>query len=101
MRAFLRLFAPASASASAYGSAPAPARASLTATLKLTVLVGVLGAFGAGGCAKVAPYERGTLAHPTMSADDAMSSRLDEHVRGVSEGAAGGLSGGGGGCGCN
>jgi hypothetical protein len=55
----------------------------------------------AAGCAKVAPYERGTLAHPTMSADDTMSSRLDEHVRGVSEGAAGGLSGGGGGCGCN
>ena len=56
---------------------------------------------GLTGCARVAPYERGTLAHPTMSADDSMSSRLDEHVRGVSEGAAGGLSGGGGGCGCN
>jgi len=52
------------------------------------------------GCAHVAPYERGTLAHPTMSADD-MSSGVDEHVRAVSEGATGGFGGGGGGCGCN
>ena len=67
-----------------------------------TVLVGVIGAFGvaATGCASVAPYERGTLAHPTMTPDD-ISTALDEHVRGVSEGAAGGLAGGGGGCGCN
>ena len=52
------------------------------------------------GCATVAPYERGTLAHPTMVAED-ISTGLDEHVRAVSEGAAGGLGGGGGGCGCN
>jgi hypothetical protein len=53
------------------------------------------------GCASVAPYERGTLAHPTMSAEDPYTSGLDEHVRAVSEGATGGLVGGGGGCGCN
>ncbi|MBL8605937.1 MAG: DUF4266 domain-containing protein [Myxococcales bacterium] len=52
------------------------------------------------GCVKVAPYERGILAHPTMSTDD-LSIGVDEHVRAVSEGAAGGLGGGGGGCGCN
>ncbi len=52
------------------------------------------------GCATVAPYERGTLAHPTMVPED-ISTGLDEHVRAVSEGAAGGLGGGGGGCGCN
>lgn len=52
------------------------------------------------GCAPVAPYERGTLAHPTMVPED-ISTGLDEHVRAVSEGAAGGLGGGGGGCGCN
>jgi hypothetical protein len=52
------------------------------------------------GCSHVAPYERGTLAHPTMSPDD-MSSGVDEHVRAVSEGATGGFGGGGGGCGCN
>ena len=49
---------------------------------------------------KVAPYERGMLAHPTMTADD-VTTGLEDHVRGVSEGAAGGLGGGGGGCGCN
>lgn len=55
----------------------------------------------ATGCVHVAPYERGTLAHPTMTTDD-MSTGLDEHVRAVSEAAeGGGLGGGGGGCGCN
>jgi uncharacterized membrane protein (DUF485 family) len=53
-----------------------------------------------GGCVKVAPYERGMLAHPTMTPEE-ISIGLDEHVRAVSEGAAGGLGGGGGGCGCN
>lgn len=52
------------------------------------------------GCVKVAPYERGMLAHPTMTAEE-ISIGLDGHVRAVSEGAAGGLGGGGGGCGCN
>jgi hypothetical protein len=51
-------------------------------------------------CTKVAPYERGMLAHPTMTADE-IAYGLDGHVRAVSEGAAGGLGGGGGGCGCN
>ena len=51
-------------------------------------------------CTKVAPYERGMLAHPTMTPDE-ISIGLDEHVRAVSEGAKGGLGGGGGGCGCN
>jgi hypothetical protein len=49
----------------------------------------------------VAPYERGTLAHPTMSAEDPFTTPLANHVQDVSEGATGGLSGGGGGCGCN
>ena len=57
-------------------------------------------ASGAGACAPVAPYERGALAHPTMSADD-LANGLEQHVRAVSEGGAGGLGGGGGGCGCN
>ena len=67
----------------------------------VTVLVAiVLGAIAFAGCAPVAPYERGTLAHPTMTTED-VATGLDEHVRGVSEGASGGLGGGGGGCGCN
>lgn len=52
------------------------------------------------GCAKVAPYQRGTLAHPTMTTED-IGTALDAHVRDVAEGANGGLGGGGGGCGCN
>jgi hypothetical protein len=51
-------------------------------------------------CAPVASYERGTLAHPTMTTED-VSTDFDGHVRAVSEGASGGLGGGGGGCGCN
>ena len=44
------------------------------------------------GCVHVAPYERGTLAHPTMSADDPFTTSLAEHVQDVSEGASGGAS---------
>jgi hypothetical protein len=51
-------------------------------------------------CVKVQPYERGMLAHPTMTPEE-IAIGLDGHVRAVSEGAAGGLGGGGGGCGCN
>jgi hypothetical protein len=64
----------------------------------LGFLAAVLSA--AAGCATVAPYERGTLAHPSMTPDD-MATGFDEHVRAVSEGATGGFGGGGGGCGCN
>ena len=66
------------------------------ATLLGALLFAVLGT----ACTHVAPYERGILAHPTMTTDD-MSVGLDEHVRAVSEGASGGVGGGGGGCGCN
>ncbi len=65
----------------------------------LVALTAALLAF-ATGCVKVAPYERGMLAHPTMTPEE-ISIGLDGHVRAVSEGAAGGLGGGGGGCGCN
>ena len=56
---------------------------------------------GTPGCGHIAPYERGVLAQPAMSAADPYATPLAEHVQQVSEGAAGGLSGGGGGCGCN
>lgn len=65
---------------------------------RVFVVFGVL--VGSVGCVKVAPYERGTLAHPTMTPDD-VAIGIDEHVRTVSEGASGGLAGAGGGCGCN
>jgi hypothetical protein len=64
-----------------------------------TMAVGALAAVT--GCAHVAPYERGTLANPSMSAEDPYTTPIATHVQSISEGATGGLSGGGGGCGCN
>ena len=64
------------------------------------LLFGVLWSLAQVACVKVPPYERGQLAHPTMTSED-MANGLENHVRAVSEGAAGGLGGGGGGCGCN
>jgi hypothetical protein len=52
------------------------------------------------GCAPVAPYERGKLAHPTMTAG-ALSTMGEEHLHAISEGATGGSGGTGSGCGCN
>jgi len=52
------------------------------------------------GCAHVAPYERGALAHPSMTTAD--PARPGEtHARDVQEGAIGGGFSAGGGCGCN
>ena len=52
-------------------------------------------------CAHVAAYERGNLAHPTMTMSD-MAPASEEHVRAVQEGAVGGGgASAGGGCGCN
>jgi hypothetical protein len=62
------------------------------------VLLAALAAMS--GCAHVAPYERGKLAHPMMSADD-LDGPAAEHVQAVHEGATGGGAVGGGGCGCN
>lgn len=56
-------------------------------------------ALGAAGCTHVAPYERGRLAHPTMTQGGETAGA--EHVHAVHEGAAGGGSLGQGGCGCN
>ena len=54
----------------------------------------------ATGCTAVAPYERGKLAHPTMSAGG-LSTMGEEHLHAISEGATGGSGGTGSGCGCN
>ncbi len=51
------------------------------------------------GCAHVAPYQRGKLAHPTMTADD--QGPAASHVLAVQEGATGGGSLAESGCGCN
>jgi hypothetical protein len=51
-------------------------------------------------CANVAAYERGKLAHPTMSPSDGTSVARD-HVYAIQEGAMGGTMGAASGCGCN
>ncbi|HEY8078884.1 MAG TPA: DUF4266 domain-containing protein [Labilithrix sp.] len=50
-------------------------------------------------CTHVAPYERGKLAHPTMT--QSVDRAAAEHVHAVQEGAAGGGSVAESGCGCN
>lgn len=80
---------------------PYGARDRIMTKVRVFSFLGVVIALGAlSGCVSVAPYERGTLAHPSMSPEE-MATGFDEHVRAVSEGATGGFGGGGGGCGCN
>jgi hypothetical protein len=68
---------------------------------KIAVLCVASGAAAAiTGCAPVQPYERGKLAHPTMTAGD-MAGFGEGHLRAISEGATGGNGGTGSGCGCN
>jgi hypothetical protein len=52
------------------------------------------------GCAHVAPYERGKLAEPTMTADD-LDGPAAAHALATHEGATGGGSLSESGCGCN
>lgn len=54
-----------------------------------------------GGCANVAPSERGVLARPEMQFDaDAAHVKLIDQVYAAREAASGGRVTGGGGCGC-
>jgi uncharacterized membrane protein YgcG len=73
--------------------ARAAACASLGASFTFALLI-------LSGCAHVAPYERERLAHSTMTTED-VSRASESHVRSVHEGAVGGGSSSGGGCGCN
>lgn len=52
------------------------------------------------GCAPVAAYERGRLAHPTMQQGDNVGAGRS-HLHAVQEGAAGASATRTGGCGCN
>ena len=71
-------------------------------TLKTLITFAIMGAGLAmsTGCAQVAPYERAKLAHPTMAASD-VAGPGEEHLRAITEGAIGGSTGAGSGCGCN
>jgi hypothetical protein len=51
-------------------------------------------------CARLKPYERGRLAHPTMLLGE-MAGPAEAHVYAIHEGAVGGGSAVEGGCGCN
>ncbi len=68
--------------------------------MKFAVCVLALSSLVHLGCTHVAPYERGQLAHPTMAAM-LVDSPASEHVNAVHEGAVGGGSVAGSGCGCN
>lgn len=68
-------------------------------TLRVRVLA-LLAVFLLAGCAGVAPYERGLLAHRTMTTGD-LASPAEAHARAIQEGATGGGFEAGGGCGCN
>lgn len=67
---------------------------------RVRIAIGLVLASTTGGCAHVAAYERGKLAHPTMAPGDA-DSAAREHVYAIQEGAMGGSVGAASGCGCN
>jgi hypothetical protein len=74
----------------------------LSPTSILAVAAALVCASALGGCARVAPYERETLARRDME----MSSHGDlaageEHAVAYREGSSGGGDAKGGGCGCN
>jgi hypothetical protein len=54
----------------------------------------------AAGCARLRPYQRGKLAHPTMLLGETAGPG-ESHVYAIQEGAVGGGSAVEGGCGCN
>jgi hypothetical protein len=65
------------------------------------VLVAFLAFALAGtGCASVPAYDRGLLAHKSMSPGE-LAPPSEVHVRAVHEGTLGGGFAAGGGCGCN
>ncbi len=54
------------------------------------------------GCGTVQPWQKGNLAKEDMAFDpDPLQTRFVEHTYHSKEGVTGGLSVGGGGCGCN
>jgi hypothetical protein len=60
----------------------------------------VVCAFCGLGCARLKPYQRGRLAHPTMLLGETAGPG-EAHVYAIQEGAVGGGSAVEGGCGCN
>jgi hypothetical protein len=75
--------------------------------MRNTLLVLLCSAAMLGGCAlapqvNVAAFDKGDLARPAMQFDaDRLESSFADHIYFSKEGASGGRSVGGGGCGCN
>jgi uncharacterized protein DUF4266 len=63
-------------------------------------MIVLLAAASLSACVRLAPYQRGKLAHPTMLLGDAAGA-AEAHVYAVQEGATGGGAAAEGGCGCN
>ena len=57
-------------------------------------------ALSSSACTHVRPWERGKLAHPTMTGAN-LPTIAEEHVYSVQEGATGGGASAESGCGCN
>jgi hypothetical protein len=57
-------------------------------------------ALGVAACSHVQPWQRGALAHPSMSGPG-VAGPAEEHVHAVQEGAVGGGAAVESGCGCN
>lgn len=70
--------------------------------MKLTGGIGLAVVLAASSiaCTHVHPWERGKLAHPTMSTGS-FAGPAEDHVHAVQEGAAGGGASAESGCGCN
>ena len=80
-------------------------RASVRCSRSLEVLVTACAVVVLAGCATVdppKPWEKGDLARPSMRFDaDPLETKLTQHIYQSKEGAGGGGTVGGGGCGCN
>lgn len=73
----------------------------MTALLR-TAALALLAAALLGGCLRVQPYQRETLAHPGMRAAPWPAlQRSSQHIDEVREGSRGATGHAGGGCGCN
>ncbi|MBV1869990.1 MAG: DUF4266 domain-containing protein [Gammaproteobacteria bacterium] len=69
---------------------------------KLCSLIVVFISLLSSGCVQVNAWERGVLAKQEMGWDpDPLMKQLNDHVYFSKEGSTGGVSLGGGGCGCN
>jgi Domain of unknown function (DUF4266) len=73
----------------------------MTKRLLITIAAAVL-VTGCQSMGKVQPWQKGNLAKPEMAFDpDMLETRFADHTYFSKEGASGGASVGGGGCGCN